>query len=166
MNCGISKFNNSGVCLFATTTAQWQNDKHLWKHNLRSLRYAGGNKVCSCELRITLLNSDFFFFYIYSFCYHISVFCAPGFGGDGINCTICPVGTYKSGAGNHNCSDCPTKRSTEAEGASSLEQCRSIHFYAKLLESLLVGQFDKYWDTSKCTKLTYIANFKKNLRQV
>ena len=23
---------------------QWQNDKHLWKHNLRSLRYAGSNK--------------------------------------------------------------------------------------------------------------------------
>ena len=22
---------------------RWQNDKHLWKHNLRSLRYAGGN---------------------------------------------------------------------------------------------------------------------------
>ena len=28
---------------------QWQNDRRLWKHNLRSLRYAGGNKRCCTD---------------------------------------------------------------------------------------------------------------------
>lgn len=58
------------------------------------------------------------------FCVSTSVHCVPGRYELNSNCELCPAGTYKSIAGNQECTDCPEKSTTGGViGAISTSQC-------------------------------------------
>ena len=49
--------------------------------------------------------------------------CAPGYGGDGVTCTSCTIGSYKTSAGNAACIMCDTGVTTSATGSTSASSC-------------------------------------------